>query len=122
MKRYAILIAVLFCAETTLGQTDAEKYMREAEKLEAGQNQEATLIEHLAEVQHLIALCNSDYRLSDLGERMRNQAPQWPWVEKLLQLGRQPTKLNKPRACYELLTKYGPQGNHGRGWIDKATR
>lgn len=121
MNRSALLcIFGLLFALPASSQSEILRYKSEAEQIEAKEKRERDLIEHVAYAAFLIELCADDFDFSQKGRFIvENEVSRSKWINRYIELDSQPNKPNKPRACYELLTKYGPEGSVARGWVEK---
>jgi hypothetical protein len=98
---------------------DVERYRLEAEKIEAERTPQAQIVRHVGEAAYLLLQCADAFDLSQTGLKALESVARGDWLAEVIHLDRQPNRPNKPRACFELLTRYGPEGTVERGWIQK---
>ena len=87
--------------------------------MEAEKTPEAQAVRHVGEAAYLVLQCNEGFDFSAAGTAALERLPRGDWLAEVIHLDRQPYRPNKPRACYELITRYGPEGTVEKGWIER---
>jgi hypothetical protein len=118
--RYAVVgLWLLSGVALAQSQADVERYRHDAEQLEAQQAPQGQTVRHVGEAAYLLLQCADGFDFSERGLAALESIARGDWLAEIIHLDRQPNRPNKPRACYELLTRYGAEGSVERGWIEK---